>query len=300
MRFKTIISLLLSSALALGEVMITEDGVVRIYNHPEDANNVKVIIETFREYGSGIKSRLGLNTDRQLKIYIANSGAEFGQLTGWKLPLWAQGVAFPEENTIVLKSPRWSGSSFDLGRAAAHEYVHILINRGSEKVPLWLNEGLAVLLSGESYFDSRLISLSSLSGRFLTFDEMEEVLKFNHLKAGLAYQQSLSATQYLVSQFGWEAVRNIFKGLEAGEDFETAFMKSTGLWVNEFEAEWIEKRGKNLRLSFLKDLQYYLGFILVPLFIIIAGLLWWKRRKIKREWEEEEKLQDISDYYFDG
>lgn len=275
---------------------VAQQGWVRIHYQEQDAANLPGIFSAVDASYPLISENLGVGFSGALNIYLASNNAEFGELTGWRLPPWAQGVAMPKRKMVVLKSPRWSGTQVDLGRAAVHEFVHILIEEDVGEIPLWLNEGLAVMLSGEIYFDEHALSGAALTGRFIPFDEIESVMKFNGLKAGLAYQQSLSAVRYLVLEFGWGGVRKIISGLREGESFEDAFMDATGLWPFEFEHEWTKDRGKIHRFSFLKDIHYFIGFIFGPLVLITGGWLWLRRRKTIRRWEEEERFNDYSDY----
>lgn len=267
-----------------------------MHYHPDDARNVDHIVQVISDSYELTTQNLGISFTGKLDIYLAHNGGEFGNLTGWQLKPWVQGVAYPGDNKIVLKSPRWSGSQVDLGRAAVHEFVHILLGNEIGRIPRWLNEGLAVMLSGEIYFDDKALVSASMRGKFLSFDQIEKMMSFNKVNAALGYQQSLSATQYFVSEFGWLTVQRLLSNIKSGMDFDEAFFQATGLYVWEFELEWEQNRGKMHKLTFLKDLDHYLSFVFGPLVLLAGLLLWLRRRRIKRRWAMEEKYDEMNEY----
>ncbi len=281
------------------EWTLEDRGWIKLYYHRSDAANVKNIIEAVLSGRETLKSTLGLDFQGEFYIFLASKSAEFGELTGWRLPEWTQGVAVPQQRRVVLKSPKFSGTGFDLSKAAVHEFVHIVIAEEVGDVPLWFNEGLAVFLSGEGYFDQKTLDQAALGRKILAFEEMESVLRFDPLKAQLAYSQSLSAVQYLVVEFGPDVLRRIFNGLKSGEKFDRSFFQATGLWPDEFETEWGGKVQSDYRFAFLKDLTHYLSFVFGPLAVIGGFFLWYRKRRIVKRWEREEKHSDFSDDYGD-
>ena len=269
---------------------------ITIYYHESDVENVEAILQAIDFSYPRISENLGLKFNGEVQIFLASKPAEFGQLTDWKLPGWAQGVALTDKNWIVLKSPKFSGSQHDLSKAAVHEFVHILLAQEVGWVPLWLNEGLAVMLSGEGYFDDRPLTNASITGKFIPFRDMEKVLKFNWTDAQLAYQQSLAATRYFVSEFGWQAMNSLLLGLKNDIRYDKAFMDATGLWPDEFENEWITEVGGSYRFSILKDLGFYVSYIFVPLLFLGGIVMWIRKKKTIRRWEEEDEYLDYEDY----
>lgn len=275
--------------------MVTSEGWVSVYHHEEDADNVEAIISAIYYNYPQIRQNLGLRFSGDLTIHLAAKPAEFGELTGWKLPAWSQGVAFVDKKMVVLKSPKYSGSQVDLAKASVHEFIHIIIATDVGRIPLWLNEGLAVMLSGEGYFDDRPLTTAAITGNFIPFREMERVLKMDPGKAQLAYQQSLAVTRYFVSEFGWERVGSLLRGVRSGLKFDDAFMDATGLWPDEFENEWLKLTGGKYKYSILKDLNTYVGYLFIPL-VLLGGLLAYiRRRRVVRRWEQEEQYFDYGD-----
>ncbi len=75
---------------------------------------------------------IGVDFPGKTEIRICPSIEAFreAQPRGTWIPLWAAGVAYPEENLIVLRAPRAvKGSRIDLLDVFAHEFSHIALGR---------------------------------------------------------------------------------------------------------------------------------------------------------------------------
>lgn len=74
---------------------------------------------------------------------------------GCSLPSWVIGLSAGRRIWIVSKS-QWENQKIDMEQLILHEFVHIVLNSSvKEELPLWINEGLAVYLSGQ-YQDYKL------------------------------------------------------------------------------------------------------------------------------------------------
>ena len=273
-----------------------DSGWVRIHYHSDDIQNLSPIFQSLHSGRSMLYQRMGVAYRDSFVIYLASKPAEFGEITGWKLPKWTGAVAMPGRRTVVLKSPRFSGNINELAQTTVHEFIHIALGAEIGQLPVWMNEGLAVFLSGEGYFDSRELAQAAAGKDVLSFREMEEVMRYNSPKAALVYQQSLSAVRYLVSEFGPEVLHRLADYMSNGADFEQAFFRATGLYAVEFEDEWMKRMESEYRWAFLKDLTYYLSLVFAPLALIAGLILWRRRRRLVRQWQREDIYLD-DDFY---
>ncbi|MBI3358942.1 MAG: tetratricopeptide repeat protein [Nitrospirae bacterium] len=175
----------------------------------------------------------------------------------------------------VTRAPSWSGGVFDgkmriptkgfetqtdpLRRILFHEYVHAVIqqmtDRGVAKtgetmnssVPVWLHEGVA------QYFEpfgsknegrgmlkalvqqkgkEGIIPLSQLQGSFMGINDP--------LTVRLAYEESLSAVQFLVGRFGIWRLKMLLEDLAVKQDIEEAMQSALLISYKEFESRWLE------------------------------------------------------------
>jgi len=173
-------------------------------------------------------------------------GADLGLFPTTRIPvlLYAK-----RDFTSVTAGPDWSGGLYDgkirlpVGGVSSitpqmrailfHEYTHVLIAElTGGNVPTWLNEGLAEIEGRKEYSqpaphfakalqEGRLLSLSALSGSFAKMSGME---------AGLAYQQSHSLAEFMVTRYGWYAVQEILQNLGQRLSIEAAVAKALSGW----------------------------------------------------------------------
>lgn len=161
-------------------------------------------------------------------------------------------TAFQESAHGPLSPPSWVGGLYDgkihlpvgggLHRVASlhgilyHEYTHALVHQiAKQKVPTWLNEGLAETF--ETNVTGRLhrfqpsdeiVPLESLHGSFMEFDKS---------KALLAYAESASAVGYLVDRYGYFRMRILLEQLET-KPFPDAFEEAFLITYPAFQKEW--------------------------------------------------------------
>lgn len=107
---------------------------------------------------------------------------------------------------------------------------------------MWLNEGLAQFLSGDSSHQFRLVAkqaliqqklplLSQLHGTFLGLSTTQ---------AAWVYQQSLLATEYLVETYGLSNVEKLLEVTSASGSFEAALSQVLRRSYPEIEKDFQE------------------------------------------------------------
>ena len=129
-----------------------------------------------------------------------------------------------------------------------HELVHLVFATATDNPyhdpPHWLNEGLAVYLSEGYTRDYRnevdgavrnetIMALQGLAGAFpTTFDRFH-----------LAYGESVSAVDYIVSTHDRDALVALIRSYATGKSDDEAFTAALGVDVAGFEAEWLKNLG---------------------------------------------------------
>jgi hypothetical protein len=268
----------------------------RIYYHSGDEANVSGLIQSLTQNLPDLKEKLGVNPDRTANLYLAASQGEFDRLTEQKLPSWSQGVSFPETGSIVLKSPQFSHDVQTFYSTATHEMAHLLIaKKAGIAVPRWLNEGLALFLSGEGPGKPLLpLSRAIWSGKLISLDEVEQVDAFSHSNAELAYVESYNAVEFLVKQYGWEALRRILSDMGAQHSWNEALFRETELDQAGFEAAWRANLEKSYRWMILLDAQTLVFIGMTALVLVIGVISLRRRRKIYRQWQAEEDADQVN------
>jgi hypothetical protein len=132
-----------------------------------------------------------------------------------------------------------------------HELVHLVFATATDNPyhdpPHWLNEGLAVYLSEGYTRDYRnevdgavrndtIMALQGLAGAFpTTFDRFH-----------LAYGESVSAVDYIVSTHDRDALVALIRSYATGKSDDEAFAAALGVDVAGFEAEWLKNLGASV------------------------------------------------------
>lgn len=157
----------------------------------------------------------------------------------------------------VTDAPGWSGGIFDgkirlpiggieqetpgLRRLLLHEYTHAAVRQLARRVPTWLNEGLAQYFEGRTIDGSASAALRRMTatGQVPRLASLEgSFLGLSGRQAGLAYLFSLSATRYMIDQFGMYRVRMTLDELRSGTDTPTAIDRALSIPLEDFERGW--------------------------------------------------------------
>jgi hypothetical protein len=179
-------------------------------------------------------------------VYIYAQGSDIRAALQRVGRSWADGHADPRLGVILVVVAADLRSDFSLQREIPHEMTHVLIYRAVgdnyASVPVWLNEGLAVMNQGQrdtqypallaAARDSRaLLDLSSLCG---TLPAQSEA-------AGLAYAQSESVVRYLRERFGSEGLHRLLLAYGTGASCDAGLQASLGLGLAELQADWLRE-----------------------------------------------------------
>jgi hypothetical protein len=162
----------------------------------------------------------------------------------------------------VTDSPEWSGGVYDgtirlpfgslkevtpqIRAVLHHEYAHVVVfelTRGN--CPYWLNEGIAEMF-GRKQFSQQMTELDSAARKksFADFKKLESSFgSLSASEANLAYQQSYSLVNYLVTAYGWHRVTRILTALGDGMNLDDALAEAFKDYSLSYDAllrEWRE------------------------------------------------------------
>lgn len=198
-----------------------------------------------------LQTDMGIELQSDVQFYIYGSSQDMRDAVLY-IQDWAGGVAFSEYNTILMGVP--PGIAADWGRTTVrHELAHLVIGQfGSSCVggrrPTWLNEGLAVYAEGEP--DSSTLAditngiqnnqfepLRSLNGSFPAHDDA----------AGMAYSQSYSVVDFMLTEYGQEKMQALILNLAEGTGYDEALEDVYGMNVDGLETAWRAEIGAPAR-----------------------------------------------------
>ena len=125
---------------------------------------------------------------------------------------------------------------------------------------------------------------------------VDNVLGFSANDADLAYSEARSAAAYLIEKHEMTAIRDIFKYMKRGKEFEEAFFLAVGVDYEVWQVEWIEYAENRYKFVMLLDIENLVWFVIVFLAIIVMTIAYIRRRmQMKRLLEEDEEDDDIDD-----
>ncbi|MFQ5735949.1 MAG: peptidase MA family metallohydrolase [Thermodesulfobacteriota bacterium] len=153
-------------------------------------------------------------------------------------PAWSGGIY---DGRIKLPAGGVTGKTAELERVIFHEYTHAVVHRlANGRAPVWLNEGIAMYEEGRrsgEYADylgelarTGKIDLKPLEGSFMGLGAEQ---------AQVAYLLSLSATEYMVREFGTFSVRKVLVDVGKGMTMEEAVQDALYIPYDDLERSWI-------------------------------------------------------------
>jgi len=198
------------------------------------------LMDTCEEGLARLAQDIGTSPERPINIYIY---ASTGDLQGAMIfpQEWTGGVAFTAFSTIAIGIPP---GELDWGKGALlHELTHLVVHQVTfspyGRLPLWLDEGLAMYNEGEldpdlrSYLEraileDELISVRSLCSPFSAYPE----------KAYLSYAQSYSLVEYLLDNYGQDKMLDLLALLKQGSTYDEALTEVYGFDMDGLDARW--------------------------------------------------------------
>jgi hypothetical protein len=229
--------------------------------------------------------------DAPIHVFICGTHAEFARYAGSLSQSSVTGVAQPEAGIIAVKTPDIAGGGTDYKGTLRHELIHVLLarNSGSGNLPRWLNEGIAMMVSGEHRVGSSIrVGQMYVQGRLIPYRDLYFVFlePGREMEFGDAYAQALSMTRFLMDRIGEDAFWRVVYATKT-KTFGEALRAEASVSPTDFYDDWV---GSLWMVALVFSLvSGFTAFQLMAILTIVAYLR--KRRKGQatlREWEDEE------------
>jgi len=265
---------------------------VKVIHDAREGRLARTLADQAEEALIGLEKEFDLRFQGRITVVLAASAEEFAQVQpeGARVPSWAAGVAYPEQNLIILKTPRLL-PGMDLKEVLLHEIVHVILGQkfGARPIPTWLNEGLTMHLAGEWGWSRQIAMARAVaSNRLIPLDRLVKGFPENRLEAETAYAQSYYFVAFLRDRYGPAVLGRLIQNLGLGISPPNALLQATGLRASDLTdefAHWLSRRFSIFWYLTGPSAVWFLAGLL-----ILAAWLVRKRSAARKmaEWEAEE------------
>lgn len=178
---------------------------------------------------------LGRRAGGPLRLIVVPDGRALDSLTAGRAPSWGAAVAVPSVRTILLRADQG-----DLARTLRHELAHLALHEAVQgRIPLWFDEGYAAWAAGEwERLGGLELNLAVVRGAIPSLTGLDGALRGSATSADAAYALATSAVTELAHRNPTGTLTPLLARLQAGEDFNTAVLATTGLTLGRYEQEW--------------------------------------------------------------
>jgi hypothetical protein len=203
--------------------------------------------------------------------------------------------AVPQKKLIVIDYSKMKTDPFKIEVTLKHELCHLLLHHHiqREKLPKWLDEGIAQWVSGgiaELLIDKKgsLLDAAILSGKYISIRALTNRFPRERNSFMLAYEESKSLTEYIVRQYGRDGLLMVLGYLKDGDEVDQAILKGLSISLDELEEKWLYHLKKRTTwITYLINHLYEILFFLAAVSFIRVLM---KKRAYKEYEEEDDNL----------
>lgn len=243
-----------------------------------------------------LRHRSGIGFNDTIDVIYVLKGQTFDSIAGGHFPDWGVGVAIPGKNLIALRSPRDFPIADQLSNILRHElaHLHLELILGGHRPPRWVHEGYAQQFAHEWNFgDDWKVARAVFTGNTIPLADIDGVNSFQGAQAELAYIESYLAMGHFLTKYGWDGLMLLARTMQAGDDWDEAFMAATGADYAAYQQEFADYLTERFNwAAFLGDTILF--WIIVV--IVFVALYIWKRRRSKArlaDWKRQEDIEDV-------
>jgi Peptidase MA superfamily len=191
---------------------------------------------------------LGVQETEPIDFFVYGDRESFYDILGPAQRENVGGIALPEIRTLFANIPPSEVDDPWVGIVIPHELTHLVFGTATgnpyHEPPHWLNEGLAdYLAQGYGSGARAAVEGAARSGELMPLRALVARFPTTPQKFSLAYDESVSAIDYLIRAHGQDALVSLIRSYAEGVSDDDAFRAALGVDVATFESGWLEDLG---------------------------------------------------------
>jgi hypothetical protein len=177
-----------------------------------------------------------------IRIWLYDSREDFSGTLASNSETWAVGAAYPSLQVILAVIPDKSRSEVE--RVLPHEISHQILSQATlnpyNAPAAWIDEGLAVVaqVGGKGTYQDTVDEARS-KGELISLGGLTASFPYDPGQASIAYGESYLVMQYVLDQYGPEAIQRIIAAYRAGNSHDDVIQIALGMSIDELEQAWI-------------------------------------------------------------
>ena len=191
---------------------------------------------------------LGVTETEPIDYFVYADRDAFYDVLGPAIRENVGGIALAEIRTLFANIPPADADASWVGIVVPHELTHLVYATATDNPyhapPHWMNEGLAVYLSeGYSSPARANVERAARLGTIMPIQALVGQFPTTADRFGLAYDESVSAIDYLIRTYGQDALVGLIRSYAEGVSDDDAFSAALGVTAAGFGTGWLADLG---------------------------------------------------------
>lgn len=246
---------------------------VKVHWYNGDAAFGQAALDAARTGLQSLSQTLPVSLDAPVDVYIYATTDDLQSALSLGGRQWLAGHADPTLGVVMVSVPPGETQTIELQRQIPHELAHVMLYRSVganfNRLPTWLNEGLASMAELYPNPDyARALQIASQNNSLMPMADLCTSFPPDSARAFLAYAESESFVRYLRATYGDTGLVALIQSYADGLDCDLGATRAVGMPLNQLDARWRENvLGQNVVGATLRDLLPY--FLIMGLLLIV-------------------------------
>jgi hypothetical protein len=222
---------------------------VSLYTYEDDEAFNQYILQVAQESADKYKLQYDIAEIEPMRIWVYANGRDFSSTLRQNSESWIGGFSLPQAGVIAV--PIEVGDDYSVDRVISHEVSHHVLYQATKNPfsypPTWFDEGLAVVgqLAGNES-DLQIVLGALEEGNLPTLQTLSSSFPTDPVAANRGYAASHLAIEYIVNQWGEQAIGDIVRAFREGVTADQALLSTLGVDTAELDAQfrnWLSEQG---------------------------------------------------------